>query len=75
LTKLQDIPLEGYPQMDVLKLLQMFGLYKHLFSRIGGVKNEMVTKLAMLLGFNLEELHLLILLFFLYVISNYSLDF
>jgi hypothetical protein len=43
----------------------MFGLYKHLFSRIGGVKNEMVTELAMLLGFNLEELHLFILLFFL----------
>jgi hypothetical protein len=38
----------------------MFGLQKHLFSRIGGVKNEMVIELAMLFGFSLEKLHLLV---------------
>ncbi|CAM6050148.1 unnamed protein product [Sphagnum compactum] len=41
--------------------LQMLGLQKLLLSGIGGVRDEMVTELAMLLGSSLEELHLLVL--------------
>jgi hypothetical protein len=43
--------------------LQMLGLQKLLLSGIGGVRDEMVTELAMLLRSSLEKLHLLVLWF------------
>lgn len=43
--------------------LQMLGLQKLLLSGIGGIRDEMVTELAMLLGSSLKELHLLVLWF------------
>ncbi|CAK9856853.1 unnamed protein product [Sphagnum jensenii] len=61
-TQLCALSLEGCAQMDGLKLLpillQMPCLKKLLLSGVGGVKDEVVSELAVVLGSTLEELHL-----------------
>ncbi len=61
-TQLCALSLEGCAQMDGLKLLlvllQMPCLKKLSLSGVGGVKDEVVSELAVVLGSTLEELHL-----------------
>ncbi len=61
-TQLCALSLEGCAQMDGLKLLpvllQMPRLKKLSLSGVGGVKDEVVSELAVVLGSTLEELHL-----------------
>jgi DNA repair protein RAD7 len=61
-TQLCALSLEGCAQMDGLKLLpvllQMPCLKKLSLSGVGGVKDEVVSELAVALGSTLEELHL-----------------